>query len=106
MNYSHFYSNMASASAGEDPTCRKEDCSRFDVGLIYGTIARFSDAERFENLSRMSRSQMYSLISRNKIVENSVNSENSNKFGQFYSRGSRTPHILMVLSAYHVFLSK
>ena len=39
---------MASASVRGDPTCRKEYCLRFDVGLIYGTIARFSDAEKFK----------------------------------------------------------
>ena len=42
------YSNMASASAGGDPAGRKEDCSRFDAGLIYGSTARFSDAKKFE----------------------------------------------------------
>ena len=28
------------------PVCRKEDCSLFDIGLVYATIGRFSPAEK------------------------------------------------------------
>ena len=49
------YSNMASASARGDPTCLKEDCSRFDVWLICGSTARFSYAEKFEFIQNVWR---------------------------------------------------
>ena len=29
------------------PVFHEEDCSPFDIGLVYSTIARFSDADKF-----------------------------------------------------------
>ena len=40
---------MAASLARGNPICRKEDCSRFDLGLVYKEISRYSDlAEKFE----------------------------------------------------------
>ena len=34
------------ASRGQ-PVCRKEDCSPFDIGTVFTTISRFTDAAKF-----------------------------------------------------------
>ena len=40
---------MAASLARGNPIFRKEDCSRFDLGLVYKEISRYSDlAEKFE----------------------------------------------------------
>ena len=31
-----------------EPVFREEDCSLFDIGLVYSTFARFSDADKFQ----------------------------------------------------------
>ena len=30
-----------------EPVFREEDCSPFDIGLVYSTIARFADTDKF-----------------------------------------------------------
>ena len=30
-----------------DPVFRKEDCSPFDIGLVYSRMARFADGDKF-----------------------------------------------------------
>ena len=44
-----FILRMAASLARGNPICRKGDCSRFDLGLVYKEISRYSDlAEKFE----------------------------------------------------------
>ena len=48
VNWSAFINTRAMAShARGNPVCRKDDCSAFDIGIVYQEIARFSDAEKF-----------------------------------------------------------
>ena len=36
-----------------EPVFREEDCSPFDIGLVYSTIARFSDADKFRSIQNI-----------------------------------------------------
>ena len=36
-----------------EPVFRKEDCSPFDVGLVFSAIARFSDAEKLQFINNI-----------------------------------------------------
>ena len=40
------------ASRGQ-PVCRKEDCSPFDIGLVYQTICRFSAPEKLRYIQNI-----------------------------------------------------
>ena len=40
------------ASRGQ-PVCRKEDCSPFDIGTVFTTIGRFTDAAKFRFIENL-----------------------------------------------------
>ena len=51
---------MAASLARGNPICRKEDCSRFDLGLVYKEISRYSDlAEKFELIQNVWKSDLH-----------------------------------------------
>ena len=31
-----------------DPACRKEDCSQYDIGLVFKEISSYSDQDKFK----------------------------------------------------------
>ena len=39
---------MASAITGGSPICSEEECSPFDIGIVYKAIAGFTNAEKYK----------------------------------------------------------
>ena len=46
---------MASAVARGEPVCRKEDCSAFDIGIVYKNIAGLSPADKYKFIDNVWR---------------------------------------------------
>ena len=70
---------MAASLARGNPICRKEDCSRFDLGLVYKEISRYSDlAEKFELIQNVWKPDR---ISNSKKMKNFASRENSETIG-------------------------
>ena len=59
-----------------EPVFREEDCSLFDIGLVYSTFARFSDADKFQFIQNIygRLTLIMSSLSLRKLVENFANS--------------------------------
>ena len=58
---------MAASLARGNPICRKEDCSRFDLGLVYKEISRYSDlAKKFELIQNVWKSDLHFKFPQNK----------------------------------------
>ena len=73
---------MAVSLAGGNPICRKENCSGFDLGLVYTEIRGYSDVgEKFEL----------------KKIKNLASRGNLDQICQSDTFGSFIPNILMVV---------
>ena len=82
-----------------DPVFDKEDCSPFDIFLVYSRIARFADGDKFQFIQNIWKPAMYSISSLClwKLVESF---ENSGMNSYFAFLGLCTPSMLMEFSVW------